>query len=155
MSLTEFSGIIIRDFPFPPTVNQTVRMAPTRSGMRLCRSKKADDYRITCARYYKKNEEYFKTVSEQLKAFIAEGFVLRVSAHFVFKHNEVYSKKGDIKKCDSSNRLKSFHDKLSEMLEIDDKYFFDGTFEKVVGEDNKVIFKIETFLPKNEGQVEL
>lgn len=87
--------------------------------------------------------EFFKLRDNEWKH--AQCF--SVDSYFVFKRERIWSQKNEPKRLDASNRLKAFHDSLSSVLGIDDKYFFGGRFEKITGENECVIVFISVITP--------
>jgi Holliday junction resolvase RusA-like endonuclease len=55
---------------------------------------------------------------------------LEITCKFYVHRKRIYSLSGTIKKWDVSNRLKSLHDCISKMLDIDDSLFFNISARK-------------------------
>lgn len=78
-------------------------------------------------------------------------FSLKVEGFFAFEYSRVNTKKGQSEKLDTDNRIKPLMDALSEVLEIDDKYFYYEGGEKVttqVKDLECVIIKITPWRPR-------
>ena len=58
-------------------------------------------------------------------------------------HENWYTKKGEVKKKDISNREKFLIDSVFSALGIDDKFIFEHTMRKVQSDEEKVIIRIE------------
>ena len=60
---------------------------------------------------------------------------IHIDCVFYMLRERIICKSGLPKKNDTSNRLKALHDALSQILGIDDCYFFSGSFDKVAVDD--------------------
>ncbi len=63
----------------------------------------------------------------------------------VFIYEDWYTKKGDVKRKDVSNREKFLVDSVFGALGIDDKMIFKHTMEKIQSEEEKCIIQIEVY----------
>ena len=77
-----------------------------------------------------------------LKDWLEAGKVLRIEMTVTFEWEKIFTKKDAPKKIDGSNRMKAFHDCLSDVLGIDDSYFFEIALTKKGGSKPKVDCKI-------------
>jgi hypothetical protein len=58
--------------------------------------------------------------------------LLRVDRYFALPAARIFTKDGTAQKLDASNRVKAFDDALADILQLDDRWFFSGTAEKVL-----------------------
>ena len=127
--------IILKGFPLPPTSNNMY--IPVRG--RLIKSNEARIYDQKCLIYSMSKSNLIKEIK------INETDFLYIETHFVFLKNRLFTKKNELKKLDCTNRIKSCHDNLCKMLNIDDKQFIEGKFSKSYCEEphqEQVIIKI-------------
>lgn len=87
-----------------------------------------------------------KQAKEILKAWPS----LTVHCVFNFNYTRVFTKKGEIKRMDVSNRIKAIHDCLSELIERDDSHFFLVSAEKRVSETEEET--VDIYLSSYEDQ---
>lgn len=67
---------------------------------------------------------------------MAADDVLKVDAVFCFQKGSVLTLKGKPKKLDVSNRVKCLHDRISELIGIDDSYFWETSEKKTIANIN-------------------
>jgi hypothetical protein len=60
---------------------------------------------------------------------------LEVTMLVVLKHERVLSKKNTLKRLDVSNRSKALHDKLAEVIGVDDSTFVSTPMEKLIADN--------------------
>lgn len=65
-----------------------------------------------------------------LQGIVNQNMGLYVSVDLFFNHSSIFCKDGRPRRNDTANRLKALHDGLSRILDIDDKYFWAGSFNK-------------------------
>ena len=126
--------IILLNLPLPPTENH---LYPTFRGRRI-KSKALVDYLRMMKewRYANLNQSIF--IKTECLKWIAAGSFISVKAVFVFERSKLFTKTNAVKELDASNRIKALHDGLvSEVLAIDDRYFWNVSAEKAVGLRNE------------------
>ncbi len=57
-----------------------------------------------------------------------------IDCYFYFEYSRILCKTGIPKKVDASNFLKIIHDAIANMIDLDDSYFWYGSFHKMVSE---------------------
>lgn len=129
--------MILRNFPIPPTSNNLY--IPVRG--RLIKSKEGREYDLKVQQYGSLHFYKLKEIREKIKEFPE----LLVETVFVFHKSRVIGKQGQMKKLDSSNRIKQVHDGFAKLIGIDDCYYVQtpvskATCDKI--EDEQVIITI-------------
>lgn len=115
----------------------TIPMCPTANRITMPfrgRLIKSPEYRIYEQKMQVFKLKNFRILDEIEKAFT--GKLLRVDAIFVFNHKRIFTKKGELKKLDYSNRIKISEDILAKLINIDDSKFVEGYHSKAYSEDN-------------------
>lgn len=128
---------VLKRIPLPPSSNQLYSSVRGR----LIKSIEGRKYYAAISMYAVRN---FKII-DQIKSHFSPKDTLKIDCYFVFHKSRIVSKKGEIKVLDASNRIKSCHDGISELIGIDDKHFVSGHLEKVICEkesDEQVIVHI-------------
>jgi len=112
----------------PPSANN---LYPSRGGHRH----KSAEYRAWLYQFRKwflVNVRDVELASAMCKAAVQQRHAIVVHARFYFPRQAVICKDGTPKRNDTSNRLKALHDALADALGVDDSYFWDGGFEKLI-----------------------
>ncbi len=126
MSIVFFPGL-----PIPPSSNHQYFLA--RRGSKT--------YHVSSEelKRFKKNMQYvpylddsFESNKKLVLQMVENKQRLEIKALFRFHHYNLYTKSGEFKKMDVSNRLKALHDQLCKLLGIDDSLFFKVSAEKIV-----------------------
>ncbi len=120
---------ILRNFPLPPSSNQLY--ASVRG--RLIKSVEGRKYDAAVSLYKLRK---FIDLDKITNAFSNAG-ILEIETIFVFHRKRIIGLKNQIKKLDTSNRIKPCHDGLARILEIDDCYFKAGKFSIATCDDPK------------------
>lgn len=160
--------IIITDFPFPPSVNNY--LMPVFGGTkinkkgkhynhgRLVKTQSHIDYSVACdvwaARYKSGLKDLCESIRKRRDELESSGrvFALDVTAYLVFNREYVLTKSNIPKKVDADNFSKALQDNLFRILQLDDKYSFSPTIEKVIGSTsskNYVVLSIKEKSPEN------
>ncbi len=133
-------AIILKDLPIPPSINQAY-YTDFRSKTRH-KSSAYRTYERMILEWARINPSRLM-MARDLTTKIGQGQAIRVDCTFYFQRSEVLTKEKKQtktkpgspsypKRNDTSNRIKIAHDELSKLLGLDDKYFWDGTFEKKI-----------------------
>jgi Holliday junction resolvase RusA-like endonuclease len=117
----------LKEMPLPPSVNHIY--ATSWTSKRRFKSQSYLQYERAVIHWKHMNAEALATARE-LTSKLTEGEAFKIDCIFYFQKSDLISKKKTIKKNDTSNRLKACHDVLSEILDVDDRLFWDGTFVK-------------------------
>lgn len=80
---------------------------------------------------------HFNKIIQNAKAIINPKDILKVDCYFIFHKDRILSKKLELKRIDSDNRVKSTRDAISKLLEHDDRYFVTGIVERCYCDDIK------------------
>jgi hypothetical protein len=121
---------------------------------RFIKTKIARLYDLETASYFHRNYEQIS----KIKHIIKDNNLIQLDTYFVFHKDRLIGKNGQIKKIDSTNRLKASHDTLMKILDLDDKQIIKGHFEKVACDDLKeeqVIFQISLTSLLNLKELEI
>lgn len=62
---------------------------------------------------------------------LMKGKMLGVDTFTCFPGTSLWTQKGLPKRMDASNRIKALHDCLADSLQVDDSYFWEGSFSKM------------------------
>jgi Endodeoxyribonuclease RusA len=150
----------ITNFPlYEPNVRRFSANGKQRvsvSGYR--KSKALADYHKLVDLFCKKNESKIQEIKLKCQAWIAEGKMLRVDTYHVFDSDRIWTKDGKPKKIDANNRVKACLDAVSTMIDIDDKYFFDGDCAKIIStqkESECAIIRISPVKPQTLDQLRI
>lgn len=117
--------------PIPPSENNMyVTSFKTR---RRFPSNELKHFKLLMLNYASFNNFPLKYAREEVLDILSNPDMgLYVRLFFYFKHDRIYTKKGEFKKMDVSNRIKAIADSVSDILGIDDKVFLAVTCRKVV-----------------------
>ena len=122
----------IDNFPLPPSANSLY--AHSRMYDRMVKTQAYKDYDKDVQLWIASNQgkvDEVRGFAKDLKG------VFHINATFYMQHKSVVCKDGRPKKNDTSNRIKALHDVLSNILGVDDSYFWSGSFTKVAMADGK------------------
>ena len=84
------------------------------------------------AQYRMANFRAIEEISDKVTKLVKGGFLLQAHYLFCFPRERLFTKKNEVKRLDSTNRLKSAEDAVSKILNIDDKYFIKNTTERAI-----------------------
>lgn len=127
----------ITNFPVPPSANRLYAHVQSRNGMRMVKTRDYRAYERMVYQWLTANSEQVKGTRQLVKDIGDQ--VLHVDSTFHMGRSEIVCKNGKPKKNDTANRLKALHDMLSSVIVgIDDCYFWSGSFDKVVIDDEKL-----------------
>lgn len=115
--------LLLKKFPLSPSSNQLY----TSVRGRLIKSSEGRRY-DSLVEIYRLRE---LNIIDEWKKTVKPEDVFHIDMYFVFLRERLITKKETIKKLDATNRLKSSHDGLSKILDIDDSRFVTGSFNKV------------------------
>lgn len=153
--------IVIKDFPFPPSVNTHLVPTVGKVGFnskgrlvgksRFFKSKEHQNYAKQVNEWYTFYNKALKKLIEEIrqeKLFLKHRFALEMSITLV-THKE------KLLKYDADNRTKSVQDNLCRLLEIDDRYIFKSSIEKVLSNSGKqyAIIHLRSFQISDENSV--
>jgi len=113
--------IKLDNLPMPSSSNH--RLIPSRG--RLIKSNEARLYDREIQIWSLRNKNKLVSYKIELRELIQKGFMLKVSVILNWEKSKLLTKKGEPKKNDLDNRLKSCLDAVSKLVEIDDKYIIE------------------------------
>lgn len=131
--------IILNYLPMPPRLSDCYARH-----RRMFKTKELKAYEKEMLDYWKQNLSVIRKAKLELKS--GPQSPLRVDRYFVFPPHEIFTKKDTVKMMDTTNRIKAFDDAIANLLQIDDRYFFAGDTQKIVGLEGSlgyVIAKIQ------------
>ncbi len=140
-------AIWLVNFPLPPSVNEYLMpiaagFGRTKTGKKYQKARfvKTEPHRVymqKCLEWRLLHNTGFLQIraemQEKVRAARAakEKIAFRVDTYFAFDDSRLWTVNNLPEQLDADNRLKPCRDALSKLLEIDDKYFFSGFFEKI------------------------
>lgn len=113
--------------PLPPSENEIYRNVP---GIGRAATQALRNWRGLVQVWMLQN----KSEMQRVRAWVREQpepLVLNISSAFVFHKPRLWSKQGVPKQLDASNRIKALHDAVAEILGVDDRHLWSGSFEKM------------------------
>jgi len=145
--------MILREFPFPPTVNQCY---PSNKQGRRFASAELKNFKHKAQVYAHQNHEKILKLKNSLVAVARTDLhYIQVEAYFERPPSKIWTKKITIRKQDVSNRVKALHDILSEILNIDDCYFCLGPTQFVEGTKERVHLRFKPIKIQHIDHIEL
>lgn len=124
---------VFDDFPIPPTTNH---LYATFRGRRVPSKEYAQFKRATKV-WAKDRDVQLKVARDFCYSYITKGYWIQFSLFICLKHERIWTKDGSVKSLDGSNRIKATHDLMSDLLQIDDRFFAVGSTEKVLAKDEE------------------
>lgn len=148
-------GILIHNFPLPPSENAMYRNVP---GVGRVAARELVEYRRACNAYGLRNAGKFSEIRAILKSRWKDFEHYKVDYFFVFKRERLYTKatkkeRSRPKKLDVANRIKAAQDCLFAILEVDDKHIWATSIEKLDGEVEGVHVVIHPHTPINAEEL--
>lgn len=124
--------ICLNNIPMSPSANRL--LMPMRGRLISTPQKRTWEKQVQL--YRAKHILELNRINFFLKKYISSTEVpaLRVDAFHCFPQKKLFTKQGHPKKIDANNRLKGTLDAVSNLIGIDDKYFFNGNCEKIGNE---------------------
>lgn len=129
-------SIVLNSIPMPPTANH--RLIPANG--RLIKSNEARLYDKAVQVWMIRQKSALFEYRRKAKELIDHGYCLEVNFQFIWPKEKLITKDGMPKRIDTSNRLKDAEDAVSDILEIDDKFFIKKTLEKIPWPNSYEIF---------------
>jgi hypothetical protein len=135
-------SVIWAHLPMPPQSNNCY--VTSRSGHRFP-SRELKEFKVAMENW---RLEHLPLVTRTKAALIADlpefQRFLRVDRYFVFPRGDIFAKNGRPKRMDASNRIKCLDDCVSEILGLDDQWFWSGSAEKVEGHARESVIVVST-----------
>lgn len=117
----------LRGLPLPPSVNELHRSVGRG---RVIKSEKYRAYEHKCTVWMLQNN-YQLLPARAMARECGPAKFLKIDCMFFMLREQIVSLAQLPKPNDTSNRLKAAHDAIAQMLHIDDKYFWCGSFNKI------------------------
>lgn len=111
-------------------ISANKRLAPTKGGGRLRKTEGVRAYDRAIEIWAMNQRWLINDWRKQAKKWIDVGYVIKVDYIFYFLREKVVTKDGFIQRIDKTNRLKDAEDAVSDIIGVDDMYFFDSTVKK-------------------------
>jgi Holliday junction resolvase RusA-like endonuclease len=140
--------LILKGFPIPPSIN--AQFIGSGRGQ-IIKSPAARLFDSHVQIYRIKNLRILNNIMVTAHNWVTSEGGLSIEVFYVLPKQEVYSKKSEVKQKDQNNFLKSTLDGLAKIIEIDDKFFFNNTCEKLtcnLESDRQAIIKIKPHKPR-------
>lgn len=155
--------IIIKDFPFPPSVNTHLVPAINKVGVNN-KGKfigkghffKSKEHKIYAKQVKEWSSFYIRHTNKLAEEIKNELEILKnrfsLEAEIILVTN-----KEKILKFDADNRIKSVLDNLCKLLNIDDRYIFKVSAQKVISNSSKqyAIIKLKSKNIENENEIKI
>lgn len=126
----------LNNIPFPISVNES--LMPCKG--RLIKTPKAREFKDAMLIWAKSNQVFIAQAQTIIKAWFKQKKVLRLDTFLAWPKEELMVKEENelakhyAQQKDGTNRIKQLHDSLSDILEIDDRYFFFTDCCKVISD---------------------
>lgn len=135
--------VIFKDLPMPPSINDSYMSIRQGNRSTIIATKHLRKFKAEMLFYKAKNFELIKKNKQKIQEFIKQGFCLNFDLFVFFTEDKIFTKtkkaKSKYKRLDADNRVKAMRDAISELLEVDDTYFFSGNTEKCIGDDTCLV----------------
>lgn len=164
--------IWITGFPLPPSVNEYLmpvagKWVINKRGKRYQQGRwvKTDIHRAFMDQCYLWRSQHITSFHKIQQAIhkakkntedMGQRFALKVDCYFVFHVERIYTVNNKVERLDADNRLKPCRDALANILELDDKYFFAGSCEKVTTrskESECSMIRMDQMIPRTMEQI--
>jgi hypothetical protein len=122
-------------FPIPPSENNCYPTMVNRKTMRAFRfpSGELKAFKKAVDTWARDRQDLIKRA--RLALLPSQQSQVRVDIYIAWSSQRLYTKDGRRKSLDASNRIKPIHDALSELLGIDDRFFYTGQSEPVLADE--------------------
>jgi hypothetical protein len=115
----------------PPTANRMY--LPIRGRMIL--SNVGRQFKQDIEWYRVANRLQVQEISEHCVRAVQSGQLLCIDREFFFQRSTIFTKKGEVKRHDLTNKIKALDDGLSSILQVDDRYIFKCSSTKQISPD--------------------
>jgi hypothetical protein len=127
---------VLSQIPMPPSSNRqywaTAFMIAGKPTGRLAPSTELKQYVRDFAAWAERNSVLLAKAKKFIRdEILLKDLMLQVDTYACFPGTSLWTQKGMPKKMDATNRLKALHDCLSEVLAVDDSWFWGGHVEKI------------------------
>lgn len=126
----------ISNIPMPPSSNHqyfaTAFMKDGRPFGKIAPSRELKTYVADFAAWAKREEVLLAKARKFIREeILLKDKMLKVDTYACFPGTSLWTLKSQAKKMDGTNRIKALHDCLAEVLQVDDSWFWQGSFEKL------------------------
>lgn len=128
--------IILESFPFPPSVNESYKVAKFGFKAGLRGSDVLNRFKQDVQFYKQKHLVDLLKAHAKVQGWLDDGFVVSSRIYLLWPYEDVFTKtkraKSKFHRLDGNNRIKAVTDAVADCLDIDDSYFFDEATVKMV-----------------------
>jgi len=144
----------INRFPMPPTINNSLASIRIGNSFRQIKSVDARAFDKQVQIWINRNEASLKTIRQEIKAKMDDGFQLRIMCYYCFAHEDLWTLKDKPKRLDTNNRIKATLDGIARAIEVDDRHFFGEEHEKVETQQSPphVMAIIDIHMPNHKSK---
>ena len=133
ISLPKF---VLTNIPMPPSSNAQYAAMAIRGGEgrwfgKIRPTKALENYHEEFNKWRMINNIAVGKARVFIRDNLLKDKMLSVDTYCCFPHSDMWTIKSTVKKMDASNRLKALHDCLSDVLQIDDSWFWKSSVEKL------------------------
>lgn len=121
----------LKRIPIPPSSNNMYATIFGKGKSWRTKSRDSRQWESDVSNWALAHADEIRQIKERLKD-LKPGEVIHVDTQFSFTRERILTKQSKPKKLDTSNRIKPIHDILSKLIEIDDCYFWHGSFSKII-----------------------
>lgn len=118
--------------PFPPSANRLY----FSWGGKMRPSKELVNYKKAMAVYGSKNRLQIEEIKCRCLRAAQDGLALCVARIFYMPRKRIFTKKGKVRKIDTTNRIKACDDQTGKLIGIDDSLIFSSSSRKQVCDDS-------------------
>ncbi len=135
------------NFPLPPSVNEYLipiagGWATNKKGKKYQKGRwvKSEVHKLfteNCRKYAVLHNNSIERIKCEIHGLVDHArsqnlrIAFRVDTYFAFEDSRLWTVNNFAEQLDADNRVKPCRDAVSELLKLDDKYFFSGFYEKV------------------------
>jgi len=132
------SSLTFKSFPFPPSINAAYSSFVRNGKLIRCKSPQY----VAFNKVFKEYEDVLGYDTPKAQDLIKRWFKFHsrtvLNIECVFYDSRCFNKDGTIKKSDVFNRVKITHDKIADLLDIDDRFFWSGNTIRVPSKEHYV-----------------
>lgn len=124
------------NMPMSPSLNHAYKTV----GNRRIKSQELCSYQAEMMRWGLTRIKELRKIRALIE--LSENKKLRLELIFFFPQEKLYTKSGNVKKLDVSNRIKAIEDAFFKLIDIDDRFVFQVVAEKRQAETEKISLQI-------------
>ena len=143
--IEERHAVVLEGLPMPPSSNHQYKLFRRNGKTYHVPSTELKTFKAAITHYTLKNSSQYLACLNLISQWRKEKHLFHCNATFYFKKPRIFTLKGEPRKIDVSNRIKAIHDSVSQMLHLDDSYFFSIGAKKLIckeGDEEHVTIEI-------------